>query len=93
MAHPGADARQWRHPHLEDAHVKRLLTLLAAAALAVVPAVTGLLGNPSFSSRSPLSGSSSRPPGVLPDRPAAPVAPSVPTSTPEEGVGARGTDG
>jgi hypothetical protein len=73
--------------------VKRLLTLLAAAALAIVPALTGLLGNPSFSSRSPLSGSSSRSPGVLPDRPAAPAAPSVLSSTSEEGVGARGTDG
>jgi hypothetical protein len=74
--------------------VKRLLTLLAAAALATVPAVTGLLGNPSFSSRSPLSGSS-RLPGVLPDRPPAPTAPAAPVtpaSRPGEGGGAHGTD-
>ena len=73
--------------------MKRLLTLVAAAALALAPALTGLFGNPSFSSRSPLSGSSNRSPGVLPDRPAAPAAPSVPASTPGKGPGARGSSG
>ena len=74
--------------------MKRLLTLLAAAALATVPAVTGLLGNPSFAARSPLSGSPQRAPGVLPARHVAPVAPPAPTTTgPGEAVGARDTDG
>ena len=79
-------------PARRGREVKRLLTFLAAAALATVPAVTGLLGNPSFTTRSPLSGPSGRPPGTLPDRLVSSVVPSAATTRPGEGGGAHGAD-